>query len=192
MPSVQPQRCRWVDGGNALYYDYHDKEWGVPVRDDTRHFEFLILEGMQAGLSWAIVLNKRENYRRAFAGFNPQKVARFEQKKINTLLQDSGLIRNRLKMEAVVSNARVFLKIVAAFGSFDNYVWRFVDGKPMMGKGEFPQPTTSPEAKALALDLKARGFKFVGETIIYAHMQAAGMINDHDKGCFRRRECVPL
>ena len=161
------------------------------MRDDTRHFEFLILilEGMQAGLSWAVVLNKRENYRRRFAGFNPQKTARFDQKKIDSLLQDAGLIRNRLKMEAAVINARAFLKIVEDFGSFDNYVWPFVGGKVLMGKGEHPAPSTSPESKTLSADLKSRGFKFVGETVIYAHMQAAGMVNDHDKQCFRRREC---
>lgn len=187
-PAAQKSRCAWVRGGNLLYYNYHDREWGVPVHEDTRHFEFLLLEGAQAGLSWATVLNKRENYRRAMAGFAPQLVACFSPKKIAALLQDGGLIRNRLKMQAAVINARCFLAVAEEFGSFDNYVWRFVNGAPR--QGTIPTPTFSAESKALAKDLKQRGFKFVGETIMYAYMQATGMVNDHQPDCFCRRLCA--
>ena len=183
-------RCRWAQSGNALYLHYHDHEWGVPLHDDHCLFEFLILEGAQAGLSWATVLNKRENYRRAFGKFDPQKIARFSDKKINTLLQDAGLIRNKLKMNAAVTNARCFIETAHEFGDFNSYLWQFVGGKPLQGKHS--NATTSVEAKALSTDLRKRGFKFVGETIMYAYMQATGMINDHDKNCFRRRPCAAM
>lgn len=183
-------RCAWVRGGNRLYYEYHDREWGVPVHDDVRHFEFLVLEGAQAGLSWSTVLNKRENYRRAFAGFDPCKVAAFDKQMIEDLVQDAGIIRNRLKINAAVNNARCFLDIVAHYGSFDQYVWGFVGGRPI--QGELPEPTTSIESDLLSKDLKKRGFKFVGSTIIYAHMQAVGMVNDHDLACFRRTPCARM
>lgn len=190
--SVPQNRCAWAEGVNKPYADYHDCEWGVPVHDDRKQFEFLILEGAQAGLSWSTVLNKREAYRKAFAGFNPTKVARFNGKKIETLLQNPGIIRNRLKITAAVNNARAFLAIQREFGSFDTYIWRFVGGKPIQNcrKTMKDIPATSPESDALSKDLKERGFKFVGSTIIYAHMQAVGMVNDHVVSCFRYRECV--
>ena len=193
-PNDCKKRCGWTNGGNALYYHYHDTEWGVPVHDDPRHLEFLILEGAQAGLSWATVLNKRENYRRAFAHFVPEKVAQFSDRKIQSLLQDAGLIRNRLKMLAAVNNARCFLATAAEFGSFDNYIWRFVDGAPQQNKWRdiTEVPTTSAVSDALSADLKKRGFKFVGSTIMYAYMQAVGMVNDHEITCFRHRECATL
>lgn len=169
---------------------YHDREWGVPVHHDQKLFEFLILEGAQAGLSWSTVLKKREAYRKAFDGFDPEKVARFTTKRIEKLLQDPGIIRNRLKIESSVRNARAFLKTQEEFGSFDSYSWRFVDGKPKLNKLKSMQqiPTTSPESDAFSKDLKQRGFNFVGSTIIYAHMQAVGMVNDHLTDCFRYRE----
>ncbi|MDM5147092.1 DNA-3-methyladenine glycosylase I [Candidatus Persebacteraceae bacterium Df01] len=193
-PNDNVPRCGWVKGGNALYYDYHDNEWGVPVHDDQRHFEFLILEGMQAGLSWATVLNKRENYRRAFANFIPQQVALFSDKKIASLLQNAGLIRNRLKIHAAVNNARCFLNIIEEFDSFDAYVWRFVGGKPIQNHWQCltDVPAISRESKALSADLKKRGFKFVGDTIIYAHMQGVGMVNDHEVRCFRHQQCAVM
>lgn len=190
LPDDGKTRCAWVRGGNRLYHEYHDQEWGVPVHDDARHFEFLILEGAQAGLSWATVLNKREHYRRAFAGFDAHKVAAFSPDVVEDLVQDAGIIRNRLKINAAISNARCFLEVAAQFGSFDNYVWRFVDGTPMPGR--VSARTTSAESHALSADLKKRGFKFVGSTIIYAHMQAVGMINDHEKDCFRHEHCAAL
>ena len=193
-PNDCKKRCGWTNGGNALYYHYHDTEWGVPVHDDPRHLEFLILEGAQAGLSWATVLNKRENYRRAFAHFAPKKVAQFSDRKIQSLLQDAGLIRNRLKMLAAVNNARCFLATAAEFGSFDNYIWRFVGGAPQQNKWRniTEVPATSAVSDALSADLKKRGFKFVGSTIMYAYMQAVGMVNDHEITCFRHRECAAL
>ena len=193
-PDDCKKRCGWTNGGNALYYHYHDTEWGVPVHDDPRHLEFLILEGAQAGLSWATVLNKRENYRRAFAYFAPKKVAQFSDRKIQSLLQDAGLIRNRLKMLAAVNNARCFLATAAEFGSFDNYIWRFVGGAPRQNKWRdiTEVPATSAVSDALSADLKKRGFKFVGSTIMYAYMQAVGMVNDHEITCFRHRECAAL
>ena len=193
-PNDCKKRCGWTNGGNALYYHYHDTEWGVPVHDDSRHLEFLILEGAQAGLSWATVLNKRENYRRAFAHFVPKKVAQFSDRKIQSLLQDAGLIRNRLKMLAAVNNARCFLATAAEFGSFDNYIWRFVGGTPQQNKWRdiTEVPATSAISDALSADLKKRGFKFVGSTIMYAYMQAVGMVNDHEITCFRHRECAAL
>ncbi len=185
-------RCAWAEGVNDLYVDYHDKEWGVPVHDDIKHFEFLILEGAQAGLSWSTVLNKREAYRKAFVGFDPVKVARFSGGKIETLLQNPGIIRNRLKITAAMNNARAFLKVQKEFGSFDRYVWRFVGGKPIQNcrKTMNDIPATSAESDALSKDLKHRGFKFVGSTIIYAHMQAVGMVNDHVVSCFRHKACA--
>lgn len=166
---------------------YHDKEWGVPAKDDRTQFEFLTLEAAQAGLSWSTVLNKRENYRRLFAQFDPEKVARFTQGRIEKMLLDPGIIRNRLKVNAAVSNARAFLKVQEEFGSFSKYIWQFVDGKPIRNqlKRQKDIPATSKESDALSKDLKARGFKFVGSTIIYAHMQATGMVNDHLVTCFR-------
>ncbi len=175
---------------DPLMLQYHDREWGVPVRDDRKHFEFLVLEGAQAGLNWAIVLKKREGYRRAFSGFDPQKVARYTEKQIEKLTLDPANIRNRMKIEAAVRNARAFLAIQNEFGSFDAYCWRFVDGRPKLNRwkamGEIP--ATSLESDAFSKDLKQRGFSFVGSTIIYAHMQAVGMVNDHLVDCFRYRE----
>lgn len=180
-------RCAWVNNANPLMLDYHDREWGVPVHDDRKHFEFLILEGAQAGLSWSTILNRRENYRRAFASFDPEKVARFTPARIEKLLLDPGIIRNRLKIESAVRNARAFLKLQEDFGTFDTYCWRFVDGKPKLNRwtSAHQVPATSPESDAFSKDLKQRGFNFVGSTILYAHMQAVGMVNDHLTTCFR-------
>jgi DNA-3-methyladenine glycosylase I len=166
---------------------YHDEEWGVPVHDDRKQFEFLTLESAQAGLSWATVLRKRENYRRAFADFDPEKVARFSDRRIEKLLADPGIIRNRLKVEGAVNNASRFLEVQEEFGTFDRYIWGFVDGRPLQNRvGEVKKiPVTSKESEALSKDLNRRGFKFVGSTIIYAHMQAVGMVNDHLVTCFR-------
>jgi DNA-3-methyladenine glycosylase I len=173
---------------------YHDEEWGVPVHDDRKQFEFLTLESAQAGLSWSTVLRKRENYRNAFADFDPEKVARFTEKRIERLLADPGIIRNRLKVTAAVTNARCFLKVRDEFGTFDAYLWRFVDGRPIQNRIERMKdaPATSKESDALSKDLKQRGFKFVGSTIIYAHMQAVGMVNDHLVTCFRHKHCAQL
>ncbi len=188
------KRCAWAEGGNELYIQYHDREWGVPVHEDRKQFEFLILEGAQAGLSWSTVLNKREGYRKAFANFDPVKVARFSEKKIETLIQNPSIIRNRLKITAAVSNARAFLAIQKEFGSFDTYIWAFVGGKPLQNRWKVMAdiPATSPESEALSKDLKQRGLKFVGSTILYAHLQAAGLVNDHLVSCFRYRECAAL
>ena len=187
-------RCGWTRGGDALYLAYHDREWGVPARDDRRHFEFLILEGAQAGLSWATILNKRENYRRAFAGFDPEKVARFTPARVAKLLGDPGIVRNRLKVESAVVNARAFLRTAEEFGSFDAYAWGFVGGRPR--RNRFRRladiPAFTPESEAFSRDLKRRGFRFVGPTVIYAHMQAVGMVNDHEVGCFRHRPCAEM
>jgi DNA-3-methyladenine glycosylase I len=170
--------------------DYHDREWGVPTHDDRRHFEFLVLEAAQAGLSWAIVLNKREGYRRAFSQFDPEKVARFNQRTIERLTLDPGIVRNRLKITAAIKNARRFLAVQEEFGSFDDYCWQFVGGRPRVNRWKLPGeiPATTPESDAFSKDLKQRGFSFVGSTVIYAHMQAVGMVNDHLVGCFRHRE----
>lgn len=191
-PADGKRRCRWVAGGNALYYRYHDEEWGVPVHDDRVHFEFLLLEGAQAGLSWATVLNKREAYRRAFAGFDAAQVARFGAREKRALLANAGIIRNRLKIESAVGNARAFLEVAQEFGSFDAYVWRFVEGKPRQHAPRGLPPTTCEEARQLSKDLKKRGFKFVGETIMYSYMQAVGLVNDHAATCYRRRACAVL
>ena len=187
---VNKKRCSWVSVDNPLMLEYHDREWGVPVHDDHKHFEFLVLEAAQAGLSWTIVLKKREGYRRAFDGFDPEKVARFTARRIEKLVLDSGIIRNRMKIEAAVRNARAFLKTQEEFGSFDSYCWRFVGGKPKLNRWKTMRqiPATSPESDALSKDLKHRGFSFVGSTVVYAHMQAVGMVNDHLVDCFRYRE----
>jgi DNA-3-methyladenine glycosylase I len=167
---------------------YHDREWGVPVHDDRTLFEFLILEGAQAGLSWETILRKRDNYRRAFDNFDPRKVAKYEQRKVEKLLSDEGIIRNRLKIAAAIRNARAFLAVQKEFGSFDQYVWRFVNGKPLRRKFGKPVPVTTADSDALSRDLAKRGFKFVGPTICYSFMQAVGMVNDHDTKCFRFAE----
>lgn len=179
-------RCTWCLGFDQ-YIDYHDKEWGVPVHDDQTHFEFLILEGAQAGLSWSTILKKREGYRKAFAQFDPKKVARFSEAKIEKLLQDPAIVRNKLKVNAAVNNARRFLEVQKEFGSFDAYIWKFVGGKPIVNsiKSLKEIKPTSKESDALSKDLLARGFKFVGSTIVYAHMQACGLVNDHVVDCFR-------
>lgn len=185
-------RCPWVDMTKPDYVAYHDREWGVPVHDDRAIFEFLTLEAAQAGLSWYTVLRKRDSYRDAFAGFDPQKVARFGKKQIEALLKNPGIIRNRLKIAAAVNNAGKFLQVQNEFGSFDAYIWRFVDGKPIVNRLKTLKdyPASSRESDALSKDLKQRGFKFVGPTIIYAHMQATGMVNDHVEGCFRRKPII--
>ncbi len=184
------KRCAWVNTDNPLMLEYHDREWGVPVHHDRKHFEFLVLEAAQAGLSWSIVLNKREGYRRAFSEFDPAKVARYTAKRIQKLTLDPAIIRNRLKIEAAVRNAQKFLAIQEEFGSFDVYCWRFVDGKPKVNQRKTMRqiPATSRESDAFSQDLKHRGFSFVGSTVIYAHMQAVGMVNDHLVDCFRYRE----
>lgn len=184
-------RCPWSEGVSPAYLQYHDQEWGVPVHDDRRQFEFLVLEGAQAGLSWATILHRREGYRRAFADFDPVKVARFSPARIAKLLQDPGIIRNRLKVESAVSNARAFLELVAALGSFDDYLWGFVGGQPVRNrwKSQAEVPATSPVSDALSKDLKKRGFRFVGSTIVYAHLQATGLVNDHLVCCFRHTQC---
>jgi DNA-3-methyladenine glycosylase I len=184
------RRCPWVDLTKPDYIAYHDDEWGVPVHDDRTIFEFLTLEAAQAGLSWYTVLRKRENYRTAFAHFDPEKVARFSDKKVERLLANPGIIRNRSKILAAINNAKQFLKVQAEFDSFDAYIWRFVDGRPIVNKFRSlaDYQATSRESDAMSKDLRQRGFKFVGSTICYAHMQATGMVNDHAIGCFRRRE----
>ena len=183
------KRCAWA-GTDSLYAAYHDTEWGVPVHDDQRLFEFLILEGAQAGLSWITILRKRDNYRAAFDDFDAEKIARYSAKKIERLLQDPGIVRNRLKVAATVTNAQAFLKVQEKFGSFDRYLWQFVDGAPLQNFWKTHQqvPATTPQSDALSKDLKKRGFKFVGSTICYAFMQACGMANDHTVDCFRHRE----
>lgn len=188
----QAHRCPWVDPQNPLYVAYHDREWGVPVRDDRLHFEFLILEGAQAGLSWSTILRKREAYRAAFAGFDPVAVAAFGPDDVERLLADAGIVRNRLKVASAIGNAARFLELQAEFGSFDAYVWGFVGGRPKVNqlRALADYPATSPESDALSRDLKRRGFKFVGSTIVYAHMQATGLINDHSMDCFRRAEIL--
>jgi DNA-3-methyladenine glycosylase I len=189
MTNQAKQRCDWGPRGGDLMIAYHDEEWGVPVHDDRKQFEFLTLESAQAGLSWLVVLRKREAYRRAFADFDPEKVARFTDKRIERLLADPGIIRNRLKVAGAVTNARCFLAVQEEFGSFDKYIWGFVDGRPIQNRIERMKdlPATSKESDVLSKDLKHRGFKFVGSTIIYAHMQAIGMVNDHLVTCFRHK-----
>ena len=179
-------RC-WGDAEDPLMRDYHDREWGTPLHDDRKIFEFLILEGMQAGLSWSLILKKRENFRRAFRGFDPQKVARITARDVDRLLGDAGIIRNRLKILAAISNAQRFLEVQREFGTFDRYIWGFVGGKPLRsGLTSFANlPARTPLSDAISKDLKARGFKFVGSTVVYSHMQATGMVNDHLVTCFR-------
>jgi len=179
-------RCSWC-GEDPLYIAYHDEEWGCPVHEETRHFEFLLLETQQAGLSWRCILGKREAFRKAYADFDPERVARFTASRVERLLGDPGIIRNRRKIEAAIKNARAFLATAEEFGSFDSYIWRFVDGKPLVNARKAPSqiPVTTAASDALAADLKARGFAFVGSTTIYAHMQAIGMVNDHLTSCFR-------
>lgn len=183
-------RCQWAVNGSPDYIAYHDNEWGVPLHDDLRLFEFLVLEGAQAGLSWSTILNKREGYRKAFAGFDPRNVARFTPARIEKLLLDPGIVRNRLKVESTVTNARAFLAVQKEFGSFDTYIWQFTGGKPIQNawKSMKQVPASTRESDAMSKDLKKRGFRFVGSTIMYAHMQATGMVNDHTTDCFRWRE----
>lgn len=182
-------RCSWA-GSDPLYVAYHDQEWGVPVHDDHLLFEFLILEGMQAGLSWAIILKKRDNFRRAFDGFDPQRVAQYGDEKVAALLADPGIVRNRLKISAAIRNARSFLEIQSEYGSFDAYIWQFVGGKPKVNawRNLTEIPASTPESDAMSKDLARRGFKFVGSTICYAFMQAVGMVNDHTVDCYRYNE----
>ena len=177
------KRCAWAR--TPLSIEYHDKEWGVPLHDDTRLFEFIVLEGAQAGLSWETILNKRQNYRAAFDGFDPVKIAKYNERRIASLMNNAGIIRNRLKINSAITNARAFLDVKREFGSFDNYVWRFVDGKPLRRKREQPVPARTELSDTLSKDLLKRGFKFVGSTICYSFMQAVGMVNDHDPTCFR-------
>lgn len=188
------KRCRWAEGVSPAYIEYHDTEWGVPVHDDRTQFEFLVLEGAQAGLSWSTILNKREGYRRLFAEFDPEKVARFTKKRVEKILEDPAIVRNRLKVESAVGNARAFLEVQQEYGTFSDYIWGFVDGRPIQNRfrKDSDIPATSPESDALSKDLKARGFKFVGSTIVYAHMQATGMVNDHVTNCFRYKACAAL
>jgi len=185
-----PTRCGWVPADQPLYLAYHDDEWGVPVHDDRRLFEMLTLEGAQAGLSWSTILNKREGYRRAFAGFDPAKVARFTRSKVERLMQDPGIVRNRMKVESAVNNARRVSEVRRELGSLEGYLWSFVGGEPIVGRfrklGDIPAETA--ESKAMSKDLKKRGFAFVGPTVCYAFMQACGLVNDHVRSCFRYRE----
>ncbi len=183
------RRCEWC-GTDPLYVKYHDEEWGVPVHDDIKHFEMIILDGAQAGLSWLTVLRKRKNYRKAFDNFDPEKVAQYDEKKIEELLKNPGIIRNKLKVRSAVTNAQAFLKVQKEFGSFDNYIWQFVHNKTIVNKWKSLKevPATSKESDAMSKDLKKLGFKFVGSTICYAYMQAAGMVNDHIVSCFRYKE----
>ncbi|MFZ0956597.1 MAG: DNA-3-methyladenine glycosylase I [Candidatus Sulfotelmatobacter sp.] len=182
----EPARCHWARG-NELTIRYHDEEWGVPMHDDRTLFEFLILEGAQAGLSWDTILKKRENYRAAFDQFDPRRVAAYDRRKMQRLLKDSGIVRNRLKISSAVGNAKAFLRVAEEFGSFDRYIWRFVGGEPRINSRKSPRqvPAKSAESDAMSKDLKARGFNFVGSTICYAFMQAVGMVNDHLVECFR-------
>jgi DNA-3-methyladenine glycosylase I len=186
------KRCDWSSLQDPLYRDYHDKEWGVPVHDDGTIFEFLVLEGAQAGLSWGTILRKRENFRRAFEEFDPVKVARFDGRTVRKLLHNPGIIRNRLKIISAVQNAKAFLEVQNEFGSFDSYIWTFVGGKPRVNRWKKLRdiPAATPESEAMSKDLIRRGFRFVGPTICYAHMQATGMVNDHLVTCFRYRELV--
>ena len=187
--SLEKQRCGWC-GTDPLYVKYHDEEWGVPVKDDKTLFEFLILETFQAGLSWITILRKRENFREAFDGFDYKKIAKYDQSKIDSLLQNEGIIRNKLKVHSAVANAIAFMEVQKEFGSFSKYVWGFVNNKPIKNilKAHRDAPATTSLSDALSKDLKKRGFKFVGSTVIYAHMQATGMVNDHIEDCFRYHE----
>ena len=186
---VKQVRCNWCLG-DELYLDYHDKEWGVPLHGDRKLFEFLALEGAQAGLSWITVLKKRAAYRRAFDDFDYMQVAEYDERKVRSLLADPGIIRNELKIRSAIRNARAFIRVREEFGSFDNYIWNFVDGKPIQNAWQHGSqiPAETPLSNKISKDLKRRGFNFVGPTIIYAHMQATGMVNDHTTDCFRYRE----
>ena len=192
--SKKTKRCAWAGETDPAYIAYHDEEWGVPAWDDRTQFEFLLLEGAQAGLSWSTILNKRDGYRRNFADFDPEKVARFTKKRVEKILTDPGIVRNRLKVGSAVTNAKAFLEVREEFGTFSDYIWGFVGGAPIQNRNRRDSDfrATSPESDALSKDLKRRGFKFVGSTIVYAHMQATGMVNDHETSCFRYRECAAL
>jgi DNA-3-methyladenine glycosylase I len=187
---VSPKRCSWVNADDQLMREYHDREWGVPTHDDRRHFEFLVLEAAQAGLSWSIVLKKRQGYLRAFSQFDPEKVARYSLARIDKLTADPDIIRNRMKIVAAVKNARAFVAVQKEYGSFDAYCWQFVNGRPRQNRWSSLRqiPATTAESDAFSRDLKLRGFSFVGSTVIYAHMQAVGMVNDHLIDCFRYRD----
>jgi DNA-3-methyladenine glycosylase I len=185
--TTPPIRCAWASSEQSIRY--HDEEWGVPVHDDRRLFEFLILEGAQAGLSWSTILNKRENYRRAFDGFDPARVAQYDRRKTKQLLADAGIVRNRLKIASAIENAKAFLRVHEEYGSFDRYIWQFVGGKPRVNPWKTRKlAARTVESDAMSKDLKRRGFKFVGSTICYAFMQAVGMVNDHASDCFRYRQ----
>jgi len=188
------KRCEWCLKGTDLMVHYHDTEWGVPVRDDRKLFEFFVLDAFQAGLSWSTILNKRENFRKAFDNFDPAKIAKYNQKKYDALLQDAGIIRNKMKIEATINNAKQFFEIQEKHGSFSEYLWSFVDGKPIVNKPKSMADVkpTSPESDAMSKALKKEGFKFVGSTICYAFMQAAGLVNDHEERCFRFKEIQKL
>ena len=192
--SSKVKRCAWAEGVSLEYIRYHDVEWGVPVTDDRTQFEFLLLEGAQAGLSWSTILNKREGYRKVFAEFDPEKVARFTQKRIEKILLNPAVVRNKLKVNSAVSNAKLFLKVQDEFDGFSNYIWSFVNGKPIQNRfrKDSDVPATSTESDAMSKDMKKRGFKFVGSTILYAHMQATGLVNDHVTSCFRHRACKEM
>ena len=192
MKTSQKIRCQWSEGHFEAYTKYHDEEWGVPVHDDVKHFEFLVLEGAQAGLSWSTVLKKREGYRQAFAGFDLNKISKFTEEDFDRIIRNPGIIRNKLKVRSVINNAQRFIEVQKEFGSFDQYIWSFVNHKPIINHrksmGEVPAKTK--ESDALSKDLQKRGFKFVGSTIIYAHMQACGLVNDHTMDCFRHKEVM--
>lgn len=185
--AIHEKRCSWVNANDPLLVEYHDREWGVPIHKDRKHFEVIVLSGAQAGLNWSLILKKREGYRRAFDSFNPEKIARYSEKQIQQLLADPGIIRNRMKIEASVRNAQAFLKVQEEFGDFDSYCWRFVNDRPKLNHWKTTRqiPATSPESETFSKDLKRRGFSFVGPTVMYAYMQAAGMVNDHIVDCFR-------
>lgn len=191
---MERRRCAWAGSSDPLYLAYHDEEWGVPVHDDRTLFEFLVLEGAQAGLSWATILRKRANYRRAFDGFAPEKVARYDRRRLAALLKDPGIVRNRMKIASAVSNARRFLAVQEEFGSFDAYQWRFVGGQPKQNRWRALRelPARTAESDEMSKDLKQRGFSFVGSTIVYAYMQAVGMVNDHVVDCFRHRAVAQM
>jgi DNA-3-methyladenine glycosylase I len=184
-------RCTWA-GSDPVYVEYHDKEWGFPVRDDRRQFEFLVLESAQAGLSWLTILKRRDGYRRLYEGFDPEKVVHFDEKRIQIMLQDTGIIRNRKKIESSINNARRFLEIQEQYGSFCNYLWGFTDGKQVVNyyNDMSEMSATTPLSDTIAKDMKGRGFQFLGSTTLYAHMQATGLVNDHLVGCFRHKECI--
>lgn len=192
--AAEPRRCPWGTSGNDAYLRYHDEEWGAPVRDDRMLFEFLVLESAQAGLSWATILNKRAGYARAFADFDPVRVARFNRRSVERLVGDASIVRNRLKIESSITNARLFLELQAEQGTFSDYLWSFVDGVPVQNRWrrQSQVPATTPLSDAISKDLKRRGFRFVGSTIIYAYLQATGVVNDHIVGCFRHKECAAM